>query len=109
MRKSDVKIGAVYVVKVSGRLAQVQVVSCCGFGGWYGRNVQTGRQVRIRTAGRLRLEVIAPMPKLPRPDLAAHAREMPGDYQRGYADAGAFLAEQDAPYGDAEIVRDLEE
>jgi hypothetical protein len=54
MKKSDVALGQVYAVKVSGRLQPVQVVATCPHGGWRGRNLQTGRVVRIRSAARLR-------------------------------------------------------
>jgi hypothetical protein len=54
MKKADVKIGSTYVVKVSNVLANVRIDSTCHFGGWYGTNLATNRQIRIRTAGRLR-------------------------------------------------------
>lgn len=54
MRKAQVEIGALYVVKVSGVLTTVRVDAESPYGGWVGTNVKTGRQVRLRTAGRLR-------------------------------------------------------
>lgn len=54
MKKADVVIGAVYLVKVSGNLAPVRLVRESPYGGWDGRNLNTDRPVRIHTAGRLR-------------------------------------------------------
>lgn len=54
MKKNEVKVGEYYVVKVSGKLVPVRIKEECSNGGWYGCNEATGRQVRIRTAARLR-------------------------------------------------------
>lgn len=54
MKAKEVVIGATYVAKVSGQLAHVQIVSALPSGGWLGRNRSTGREVRIRSAQRLR-------------------------------------------------------
>jgi hypothetical protein len=58
MQKQNVKIGSIYIVKVSGRLARVRLTrEHSSLGGWFGINVATGREIRIRTAARLRNEV----------------------------------------------------
>ena len=54
MKKNEVRVGESYVVKVSGQLVPVRIESECPHGGWYGKNEITNRQVRIRTAARLR-------------------------------------------------------
>jgi hypothetical protein len=54
MKKADVRIGETYTVKVSGKLVPVTLTNACAFGGWYGINTRTGKQVRIKTAARLR-------------------------------------------------------
>ena len=54
MKKAQVFVGQRYICKVSGRLAEVRIDSECPHGGWWGVNTQTGRQVRIRSAQRLR-------------------------------------------------------
>ena len=59
MKKTDVQCGARYVVKVSGKLATVQITGASPFGGWVGLNVETGRTVRIRSATRLRRPALA--------------------------------------------------
>lgn len=54
MKKADVVMGGRYKVRVSGVIANVRLVSESCRGGWYGVNEATGRQVRIKTAARLR-------------------------------------------------------
>ena len=56
MQKANVKIGTTYIVKVSGRLTRVRLTREHDLGGWYGTNLATGREIRIRTAARLRSE-----------------------------------------------------
>lgn len=57
MKKRDVEIGAVYLVRVSGRLVPVRVTGESPYGGFNGVNLTTGREVRIRSAGRLRARI----------------------------------------------------
>lgn len=54
MRRDDVVGGAIYEVKVSGKLVPVRIVRTLVSGGWEGENLITGRVIRIRTARRLR-------------------------------------------------------
>ena len=55
MKKAEVKIGEVYIMKVSNKLAPVKVEGESGYGrGWYGTNLRTGREVRIRSGAKLR-------------------------------------------------------
>ena len=56
MQKQNVKIGTTYIVKVSSTLAKVRLTREHDCGGWYGTNLATGREIRIRTAARLRSE-----------------------------------------------------
>jgi hypothetical protein len=58
MKKKDVQTGRTYIVKVSGKLSRVRLTSESPFGGWYGRSLETGRDVRVRSAARLRGEAI---------------------------------------------------
>lgn len=58
MKQADVHIGSTYIVKVSGKLTRVRITRECNYGGWYGINLTTNREIRIRTAGRLRREVV---------------------------------------------------
>jgi len=58
MLKKDVSIGKTYVVKVSGKLARVKLLcDVSRGGGWMGVNLDTGRDVRIKTGGKLRREI----------------------------------------------------
>ena len=59
MQKQNVHLGTTYIVKVSGTLAKVRLTREHPRGGWYGTNLATGREIRIRTAARLRAEVPA--------------------------------------------------
>jgi hypothetical protein len=46
--------GQVYAVKVSGRIQLVRVTAESSYGGWVGKNETTGREIRIRSAAKLR-------------------------------------------------------
>ena len=54
MKKRDVVIGAVYEAKVSGKLCPVRIRRESPYGGWDATNMSTGRDVRIKSAQRLR-------------------------------------------------------
>jgi hypothetical protein len=54
MKKRDVILGNVYAVKVSGTVQKVRVTAESPYGGWVGRSLRTGREIRIRSAARLR-------------------------------------------------------
>ena len=62
MKKHEVEIGHLYLVKVSGRLAVVRIEAESPYGGWAARNIQTKREIRIRTAARLRGRCSEPAP-----------------------------------------------
>jgi hypothetical protein len=62
MRKEQVTIGGKYVAKISGKMTVVQIESQHRSGGWTATNTQTGKPVRIRTAGKLR-KPATPQPK----------------------------------------------
>jgi hypothetical protein len=57
VRKNQVKIGETYAAKVSERIVPVTLVAENRFGGWIGRNEKTKRDVRIKSAARLRFRV----------------------------------------------------
>jgi hypothetical protein len=57
MLKKDVQLGETYLVKVSGKLAHVKLISESPYGGWVGKNAKTNREVRVRSAQRLRSKV----------------------------------------------------
>jgi len=54
MKKADVKVGSVYAAKVSGKVVPVRIDAENPRGGWTGTNQATGKQVRIKSAQRLR-------------------------------------------------------
>ena len=62
MKKHEVQIGRLYSAKVSGQIAIVRIEAESPYGGWVARNIQTKREIRIRTAARLRGRCGEPVP-----------------------------------------------
>jgi len=54
MKKKDVELGKTYLVKVSGKLVPVRLKDEHWNGGWTGVNTTTSREVRVKTAAKLR-------------------------------------------------------
>jgi len=54
MKKSEIKIGLHYIVRVSGQEVPVLIDRENPHGGWDGTNIITKRRVRIRSAQRCR-------------------------------------------------------
>ena len=54
MKKAEVKVGETYAVKVSGNVVPVVIDEVHPNGGWVGTNQETNRQVRVKSAQRLR-------------------------------------------------------
>lgn len=60
MKKSEIRTGAVYTAKVSNKVVKIRIMHEAAYGtGWWAMNLETGRQVRIKSAARLREEVQA--------------------------------------------------
>jgi hypothetical protein len=59
MKKDEVKIGHLYVAKVSDRIVTVRIDSTNSHGGWNATNTATGKRIRIKSAQRLRRAVPA--------------------------------------------------
>jgi hypothetical protein len=57
VKQRDVKLGGTYAAKVSERIVPVRLDRETTYGGWIATNLFTGREVRIRSAQRLRFEV----------------------------------------------------
>ena len=53
MNKSDVSIGATYLLKVAGNLVPVKIIREHPGGGWEGTSVKTGKTIRIKSAQRI--------------------------------------------------------
>lgn len=53
MIKRDVDLGGVYLAKVSNKTVKVRIARTSPNGGWFATNMETGREVRVRTAARL--------------------------------------------------------
>jgi hypothetical protein len=58
MKKKDVIVGGRYTAKVSGKVVTVRLLRENPWGGWTARNLDTGREVHIKTAARLRSAVV---------------------------------------------------
>ena len=54
MTKKSVRVGQIYAAKVSGIISHVRIIGESPYGGWNAINIDTRRDVRIKTAGRLR-------------------------------------------------------
>jgi hypothetical protein len=54
MKRSDVKIGGVYIAKVTNRLVQVRIDSESKYGGWNATNLTSGKGIRVKSVQRLR-------------------------------------------------------
>lgn len=65
MKKTDVEIGATYIVKVGSTLSRVRVEAVSGHGGWCCRNLETNRQIRVLSPQKFRkkLAIVNPGPK----------------------------------------------
>ncbi len=59
MKKADISIGSTYLAKVSGRVVPVKINSVSDYGGWYATNTITGKEIRIKSAQRLRKQVVS--------------------------------------------------
>lgn len=57
MLKVNVKIGGIYIAKISGNLTRVHLDRESEHGGWWATNLATRREVRIRSAAKLRREI----------------------------------------------------
>lgn len=69
MKKREVEVGKTYWAKVSGAVVPVRLRAESPYGGWVGVNAATGREVRVKTAARLRGEW-KPLPERVRAELA---------------------------------------
>lgn len=54
MKKADVKLGQIYLVKVAGNLVPVKITSEHDNGGWMGKSEKTGKPIRVKSPQRLR-------------------------------------------------------
>ncbi len=59
MKKNEVKIGGVYMAKVTNKLVQVRIDAVSKYGGWTATSLASKKSVRIRSATKLRSVVDA--------------------------------------------------
>lgn len=101
MKKTEVVQQACYIARVSGGMAIVQITGESVFGGWCARNLKTGRQVRIRSAARLRRRVTSEGRPLTPSGLPEHAVLMSQKRDRVACTCG-YDPSKDAAAGDVE-------
>jgi hypothetical protein len=53
MKKNEIKVGGLYVAKVSDKLVTVRIDSTHSAGGWHATNTRTNKRIRIKSAQRL--------------------------------------------------------
>ncbi len=66
MKKNEVKVGGVYLAKVTNKVVPVKITSENPSGGYHGLNLKTGKKIKVKSAQRLRGP--ATMPAKPRTD-----------------------------------------
>ena len=79
MKKADVQLGAVYLVKVAGNLVPVKIDRENDNGGWDGTSVKTGKAIRIKSPQRLRKCLDEPAAKPKRRIMIKAEYEAEGD------------------------------
>ena len=57
MYKADIAVGGIYWAKIGGKLTKVRIDCPCPYGGWFGTNLGTNREVRIKSAAKLHYPV----------------------------------------------------
>ena len=77
MKKDEVKIGHLYVAKVSDRIVTVRIDSTNSHGGWNATNTATGKHIRIKSAQRLRRAVPADRQAAQQADAAPEPEDNP--------------------------------
>lgn len=69
MKAKDVTIGGTYLAKVSTKVVPVRIDRESPYGGWDATNLMTDRQVRIKSAQRLRCPANRAGSAQPRPEV----------------------------------------
>jgi hypothetical protein len=54
MLKNQIELGSEYVVRLHGNFTVVRIFSVNQYGGWNALNLKTNREVRIKSAAKLR-------------------------------------------------------
>lgn len=78
MRKVEIQVHKVYAAKVSGQVVPVRIDYAIPGSGWSATNLRTGRSVRIKSATRLRFEIL-PNDGIDKSERAAMLAEHVGD------------------------------
>jgi hypothetical protein len=125
MKQSDVHIGQHYIAKVTNKLVTVEILAESPHGGWDAKNLDTGKNVRIKSAQRLR-GTASKSPKTPTaatpaaasnppakaasPDTAAPVQRTRGTKRTSALDAAArVLAEAGEPMNCRQLIERMAE
>jgi len=57
MKKSEVKIGGIYIAKITNRIVRVRIDAVSRYGGWDGTNLDTNKKVRVKSPAKLRAAI----------------------------------------------------
>lgn len=57
MKKAQIEIGGTYTAKVSGKIVRIRIDGESRLGGWNATNLDTKKEIRIKSAQRLRRAV----------------------------------------------------
>jgi len=111
MKKTDVKIGGTYLVKVASNLVPVKITREHDKGGWEGSSVKTGKTIRIKTAQRLRAEAGSKSGSdAPKPAKTKVKAADDKPKKLGLLEAAAqVLAKSDAPLNTKQMVEQVTE
>lgn len=98
MKQNEIKIGGIYVAKVTNKLTEVRITGVSQYGGWDAVNTATNKTIRIKSAQRLRREVGVVKPKAsPEHMKAVHKADQENarlDEERAKADDGMAASER---------------
>ena len=59
IHKADVVVGETYRIRHTSGFTDIKITHVCQYGGWYATNLKTGREIRIKSAAKLRRVVTA--------------------------------------------------
>jgi hypothetical protein len=105
-KKKDVAPGKVYEAKVGQNIVQVRITGENPHGGWDAVNLQTKRNIRIRSVQRLRREIVGPSQNVP--DVNVERTFDTAAARAEAAEKAAILRDAGLPVDEEQLLRDIE-
>jgi hypothetical protein len=96
MKKHEIKVGGLYLAKVSDKVVPVRITGESPHGGWDAVNEKTGKRVRIKSAQRLRGQAGLTKPEVQAAKAAVGAQVGAGGKPAAPSQAGAPADEKKA-------------